>query len=535
MPKKLVLREKIYIPIKDEDELERVTPKLNKRFKVCVFDDKNCEKCDLIGGLDQRPVSDCYECQNMKGEYRMWNSTVKKGTIYVGLPWGKRSLVKRVFPIVEELDFLDKTPDIDFKSKLKFTGELRDHQAPAVKSLMKKADRGFLRGTLLCPPRTGKTVMSIALACMMRKRTLILTNQHDLCKQFYDTCYGSDNQPALTNAGSLKTPAVIMAKTIDDFYKGDIVIATYQQFISDIGKEKLKKIDSLFSLLVIDEVHRAAAKTFLQVVANLNTKHKLGLTGTFGRKDGLDELTAYVLGAPIHSVQIDTLVPTCIFHETGLHSSKDYSMWTYYLRWLERSSERKDMIIKQVIKDLKDGHSIVIPCYHTSLIHELVRRINWEWGSKIAAAVVGGSSKSDRAERDAILEKAKEGKIRCVVGTRKIVSTGINVPRWSHLYWIDPLSNPPNWIQEYSRILTPLPGKKPVIRFFLDDSGQTIGCLRSCLFKTEGDTKSLASKAIITADQWAIANKYLKKKKGQRVQVGDDDGDRRSFLTRKKK
>lgn len=524
---KIIFKDKIYIPI-TEDKLSRKTDKLNEYFRVNSFEDKNCEKCDLINGLGDRPIADCYECPSMKAQYKLWNTTTKNGQLYVGFPYGKRGLISRIFPDVSNMEQRDLTPDIPFKTNLQFTAELRSQQVQAVSFLRKKAETGYLRGTLLAPPRTGKTVMSIALACQLRKRTLILTNQHDLCKQFYDTCYGSDNQPALTNASSV-AGSVVLAKKLEDFYNGDIVIATYQQFISDKGKERLKKIASLFTILIVDETHRAAAKTFLQVVGSLNTKHKLGLTGTFGRKDGLDTLVAYVLGKPIYKVEVETLVPTCTFHETGLHSSKDYSMWTYYLRWLERAEERTRLILDHILADLKAGHSIVIPCYHTSLIYELVRRINWEYGKNIAASAVGEMS---RSARDKVFEKAKKGKIRCVVGTRRIVSTGINVPRWSCLYWIDPLANPPNWIQEYSRILTPMPNKKPVIRFFLDDSGQTTGCLRSCLFKTEGDTPPLAKNAIITKDQWAIANKYLNRKKGR---ASFTNRDPRSFLKRSKR
>ena len=513
--KSIVLRDKIYIPIKNEEELERLTPKLDKHFRVSMFDDKNCEACELINGLGQRPIADCYECPSMKAQYKLWSEKVVKGDLFVGFPYGKKKLIPKIFPNVHDMPQKDMTPDIDFKSKLRFTGELREHQTPAVNKLIHKANSGMLRGVLLCPPRVGKTVMSVALICALKKRALILTNQHDLCKQFYDTFYGSENQPALTNASKIKS--VVMATKLEDFFEGDVVIATYQKFISELGKERLKKISSLFSILVLDEVHRVGADSFLKVVSALNTKHKLGLTATFGRKDGRDELVSYVLGKPIVDVKIETLVPELFFHETGLHSSKDYSLWVYYIKWLARDKKRQQMIIDQACEDIKNGHSIVIPCYHLQQVYELVRKINWQMGKNVAAAAVGGSGKGDKLKRDEIFEKAKSGEIKCVVGIRKIVSTGINVAKWSALYWIDPLANPPNWIQEYSRILTPLPNKKPIIRFFLDDSGQTIGCLKSCLFKTEGDTEPLFKKAIIKPDQWSIANKYIKKRKGERI------------------
>ena len=197
------------------------------------------------------------------------------------------------------------------------------------------------------------------------------------------------------------------------------------------------------------------------------------------------------------------------FHETNLPIKREYSQWVAYLRWLENSSDREQMIIEQVKKDLKAKHSIVIPCYHTSQIFTLVRKINTMMGRKVAVAVTGGATKRDRELRDQAFDNARTGKIKVIVGTRKIVSTGVNVPVWSCLYWIDPTNNPPNWIQEYSRILTPLEGKKPIIRFFLDQSTFTRNCFKGCLFKTEGDTKPLSKHAIISPEMWEIAKKYL--------------------------
>ena len=113
------------------------------------------------------------------------------------------------------------------------------------------------------------------------------------------------------------------------------------------------------------------------------------------------------------------------------------------------------------------------------------------------------------------MEKARAGRIKVVVGTRKIVSTGINVPIWSCLHEIMPISNAPNFEQQYFRILTPLAGKQtPVIRMYLDVSNIGRGCLRTCLFakkEASGGMGLVESGAKITAFQWGIAKKYLSK------------------------
>jgi superfamily II DNA or RNA helicase len=519
MQKPLVLREKIYVPFDDPDELR---DELDRYFVVDLFNDDQCEPCEFI---DDRPTDVCQDCANYLARKKLYKTVVKGEQPYIGFPYGKKNLIPELIPHVSDLRVLDKRPDLPFKTNLRFTGETRPHQQEAIDVMVDLWNRGSLRGILRAPARSGKTVTAIALACQLRARTLILANQHDLCQQFYKTCVGSSNQDPLTNAPALHKKgrvAVVLAEKLEDFFKGDIVISTYQKFISEVGASRLKQIESMFSLLIIDEVQRAPADSFLKVVASLNTLGKLGLTATTTRKDGMHVLNSYVLGKVIHKIQVPTLVPRIMFHETGLFPKRDYSNWTYYNRWLERQEDRTAMILQQVMKDLKAKRSIVIPCVFTSQTHELVRRINWEWGRDVAAPLVGGGSKRNKEQREATLDAARAGKIKVVVGTRSIINTGINVPLWDTLYTINWLSNPPQWIQEYSRILTPLEGKNPIIRMFLDGSSQTRGCLRTCLFKTADDVPPLSKQAKISPDQWAIANAYLKKGKMGDRRVDDE-------------
>ena len=513
MASDIVLREKIFVRVDDPTLYEAAA---NRYFTIDIFEETNCERCPE---LDNRPSDVCRECQSYKSRRKLWSATVKGGEHYLGFPYGTKSTIKQVIPDLSQREgVLDKRALPPFSTKLRFTGGLREHQQAANDLLQALAEADSLRGVLVAPPRTGKTVIAIELACRLRTRTLILANTHPLCQQFYNTCVGSDNQEALTNAPALAEKgkvSVVLADKVEDFSKGDIVISTYQKFISELGKQRLDSIANLFGLLIVDEVHRANALSFLRVVSRMNTTYKLGLTATVTRKDGMHVFIKHVLGKVLHRIAIPTLVPTIRFHESGVSPPKDYSLWTYYLRWLERQEDRTQMILEWVQKDLKAGRSLVIPCIHRSQVSDLVRQINWEYGRTVAAAVVGGTTKKDRAKREEILDKARQGVLRVIVGLRSIVGTGVNVPLWDTLYWINPLANPGNWVQEYSRILTPIEGvaKTPIIRMFLDGSGQTRGCLRTCLYQTEGDAPTLASSASISPQEWAIAKRYLSKGK----------------------
>lgn len=526
MTKKLVLREKIYVPIHKHYDLEE----LDNTFVIDIFDEKGCEPCDF---RDDRPVYECRECPNYSSRTKLYKEKYVGGQRYVGLPYGLKREIPEYFPDVVDYDVVDRRSLLPMKSSLAFKGTLRPHQVEVKETLLKYAQRtGAIRGLLKSVPRTGKTVMAVDLACTLRTRTLILANQYDFLRQFYDTFMGNDKldipTPALTNGPELESKGrkvVHFAKTVDDYFVGDVVLSTYQKFISDIGKEKLAKVISQFGLVVVDEVHRCSAIEFLKVVGSFNTTHLLGLTATPKRKDCRHVLADAVVGNVIAETQVESLRPKVVFHETGCAPKAEYSNWVYFYKWQNRQDKRYEVIVDQAVADIKAGRSIAIPCVHKETVFYLIKLINLRFPRPVAAEYIGGNT--DR--RDAVRMKAMNGRIKAVVGIRSLMSTGINVPIWSVLYVICPITNGPQFEQEFFRVLTPLEGKpQPLVRFFLDDATQWRATLRICLFHKENGL--LHHKAIIDQEAWAVANKYVRgeSKGGKRpVEINKDAKGRR--------
>jgi superfamily II DNA or RNA helicase len=275
-----------------------------------------------------------------------------------------------------------------------------------------------------------------------------------------------------------------MIKTMNliNYLKHPIVLTTYQIFLSKGGKKLFERIKDKFGMILVDEAHRSNAECFSRVINNLNARYKFGLTATPERKDGREFLAEHILGPVVARPKVKTLKPLVTFVETGTRSTYEHKIWTYALRFLERQAERNKLIVKWVLKDLAAGHSIVIPVVFKSHVKTLVSLINQATGKKTAVPFTGAESKEQR--RQVILD-ARKGKVRVVVGMRSLIQLGINVPRWSCIYeGVMPISNPPNFRQETSRVLTPFDDKpRPLIRFFLDHLGVTRGCLRTCLYQ----------------------------------------------------
>lgn len=178
----------------------------------------------------------------------------------------------------------------------------------------------------------------------------------------------------------------------------------------------------------------------------------------------------YIVGPVRHTADIETMQPRLIVHKSAMNRQVNAKMWTSIVKALYRDQKRNDDIIKKVMQDLKDGHSILIPATQRWFIQAMVEEINLAWMKKtgkstpIAAAFYRMNKKQDKLD---VLNQARNGEIRVIVAMRSML-TGVNVPRWSAIYEVSPINNRPNVTQECMRVCTPYEGKKPIIRWFVD-------------------------------------------------------------------
>lgn len=331
--------------------------------------------------------------------------------------------------------------------------------------------RHFVANSLVCH----NTVMGSSLVCHLRRKTLILASQRDWLMGFKETFVGSDTQPALTD---LDPKRIKLCKTLEDFMTHDVCLATVQTFYSPGGEKLLRKLRDVFSVILVDEVHTSAADKYAQIMAKLNGRYVIGFSGTPDRKDTKEVLVENIIGPIIHEMKTERMQPHIRLTRTGYSkTTKGQVPWAYLVRGMENDKKRIDCIAKQAIRDIAEGHMVLIPTAQVKPIKLIVKRINELAGKTLAYEFTGGLKKP---LRDEYIQKARDYKIKCLVGTQKILSVGINIPRASCLYETVLSSNLPNAQQRMARVLTPMDGKPtPVIRFFLDDFGVRRNCMRN--------------------------------------------------------
>ncbi len=474
MGNEIILNSRIWVPA---EYLSK--GKVERHFHPVIYINRNrCNDCEYV---DESPCEVCNGCDNFVGDYKLYKVKTIEDNQYVGFPFGSSKLVQNLWPEVKELKVINerKQPKLRFASDFEFNWDLYDYQEEAVDVLYRKKV-----GVLNSAPRSGKTVMAIALAVKLGLKTIILASQDDWLDQFLNVFDEATNIRDIEKASGKRLCG--KPKNDDDYGKLPIILVTYQSFLSSGGgKSRLAACADSYGLLIVDETHQTAAEGYARVISQFNSRYRVGLTGTPDRKDGLyPVLIDKIMGSVVHRTEVETLVPKVRFTKSSF--TKMYKTWTAFIRALSNDEKRNQLILDIVTKYVDEGRHIVIPCYHIDHVNALVKMINQHYGKRVAAAFTGRLKKSaSNNERKKLLSMARSGKIKVTVGIRKIVQTGINVPIWDSIVEVMPISNPPQFEQEFSRVLTPIEGKPhPIIHHVYDETGFGLGCLRTCLFKS---------------------------------------------------
>lgn len=471
---KVIAREAFFIKKSDIKPVDYKA--LVKRHTHHFFEGegKHCKDCEFNEDrlASEDGLSDqCPQCAAYKGGVTMVKDMIIGKNKYVSIPAGDRLGIKKLLGGKHDLIFKSKRPKEPMKRKIKFIGSLRDYQREAVDAI-----KTVKYGVVKAPPRSGKTVLSTAAVCEIGGKTMILAAQKEWLDGFYETFCGSQTQDPLTNA---KKSQVGYCKKLEDFEKYDVCLVTVATFHSEKGQKLLRKIRDMFTVLICDEVHMSAANKYAIAVSRLNTRYRIGLSGTPSRKDNRYVITEALFGPILFQAKVEQLRPRVSLVRTEFKRPKQKgrrTMWATIVKGLETDPKRLKLIAKWAIKDAKAGHMVLIPFMQVTPIKALTMTINRLAGKKMAHAFWGGLEKTKRKQ---LIQDARTYKARILVGNAKLVSVGTNIPRASMLYDCTYSSNLENSEQRTARVLTPYEDKPPPgLRIFLDDCDIRRNCLR---------------------------------------------------------
>ncbi|KNH09540.1 DNA repair helicase and transcription factor protein [Perkinsela sp. CCAP 1560/4] len=187
--------------------------------------------------------------------------------------------------------------------RLRDPKSLRGYQTDAIDSVFFN-DR-ICSGLIVLPCGAGKTLTGISIAARLSKRLLIL------CVNTFSVYQWRDQLLRWTTL-SPSSISVITATLREE--PADIVITTYTMLTMEDDRRNAhsKELVSAmllepFGLVILDEVHMAAAKNFRRVVEIVSAHCFLGLTATLLREDEKIDDLDYLIGPLLYECSMYTL------------------------------------------------------------------------------------------------------------------------------------------------------------------------------------------------------------------------------------
>jgi hypothetical protein len=378
-------------------------------------------------------------------------------------------------------------------------------------------------GILRAPPRFGKTIAAIFIACMLQRKTLIIAHQIELLRQFYKSVLEFTNVEDLWASYGIqrvRRPSFIKGQEVtkyrlprnaknvvvgffNEHYNPeelDICLLPWQKFGSKFGPERIQKYQNTWGLVIVDEVHRASSLKFAHVVSKINASYRLGLTGTVERKDGLDFIAREIIGPVTADGQVKQVPCKVQVFLTGyMIKTRMVEPLPTILKKFYTYEDRIERILKMLVKDAEAGYYICVAFHPSSKdqLQEFTENLNLLLVSKKAEAFWGGS-----LGRDDLFRRVVDGETHVLVCNAQML-TGIDVPRWNMFYNIFPESNvvfnkegklSGNFYQKFSRIRTVFTYEDGtiksygIIKDFLDDGTFARGTFKHRLdaYKNQG-------------------------------------------------
>lgn len=326
--------------------------------------------------------------------------------------------------------------------------ELRDYQEAAIKHALSRG-----RCVLLSPTSSGKSLVIYAVA-LRHARTLVIVPTVNLVRQlskdFRD--YGYKGGLHEVSAG------------VDPYSTEPVVVSTWQSLAR---VEDKREFMNSFDAIVVDECHRAAAKSLVALMeAATDVENRFGLTGTL---DGtqVNEMLLTGLFGPVERV-----TTTRELMDRGLVSQARVSVLA--LRHPERArrasqgrtyQEEIDYLVGCVPRNkflarLAAGlRGNVLVLYtrvetHGAVLFDMIRE---EAPDREVRFIHGGVDGDEREEARDLVASSDDAIVVASYGT---FSTGVNMPRVRHVVFASPYKSRVVVLQSIGRGLRLAAGKE---------------------------------------------------------------------------
>jgi len=273
-------------------------------------------------------------------------------------------------------------------------------------------------------------------------------------------------------------------------------------------------LDSLdpttFDYILIDEVHRAGAKSFTRVLDHFQPKFLLGMTATPERTDGENIFELFDYNVPYEirlntALELEMLAP---FHYYGVADiTFDDGFTTTETTSLSRlvTRERIDLILKSIETYGQAGASPrgLIFCSRKEEAHALSAELNKRnlRGRKLRTVALTGQDSIEA--REAVVERLEAGELDYVL-TVDIFNEGVDIPTVNQIIMLRHTQSSIVFVQQLGRGLRKVEGKDYLVVIDFIGNYANNFLIPIALFGDDSLNKESIRKNLIAAEEVGV-------------------------------
>ena len=315
----------------------------------------------------------------------------------------------------------------------------------------------FYGGIIQAPTGFGKTAVASFLISRLEIPTLVIVHKQFLLDQWIDRLNTFLDNPKIG----------VVRQDRCEYMNRHVVVAMIQSLAQ---REYPKSFYRWPGLVITDETHRVAAKTWVQTITQFSPRYRLGLTATPRRADNAEKAFFYHIGPIIYRAEQRRLIPKVKRVWTGF-TPKGRAVYVckgsnknLILRFVCADGKRNSIIVSQIVRAYKAGRKSLVLSDRVQHLKNLKELLDSAWRAEegkapVTALYIGSTKKADREEAV---------KADVIFATKQLVSEGFDVPELDTLFLTTPISDAE---QAVGRILRDHPDKKdPIVVDFRDDA-----------------------------------------------------------------
>lgn len=381
-----------------------------------------------------------YKKQNMRmptWDTPQFITSASEDENYLYLPRGIEGKLNELDIAIEYVDNLNSGYPIE----VTFKGLLREKQIQAVEEMLANET-----GIISAPTGFGKTVVAASLIAERKTSTLIIVHSKVLADQWKERLHQFLDIKSEPFVEYTPTGRVRKKGKIGEVHSGKenlshtIDIALFQTLAN---RENLTDLLNQYGMVIVDEAHHVAAKTFEEVIKQVNARFLYGLTATPERKDGLTPILFMRLGDLIFEEKeelSESLLMPKFFYPRFTNYSDFNPELTYneHLNQMAETAERNDLILSDIVENMREGRTCLVlteRVAHISVLEEALKEVLEN------VPVYTLSSQQKKQENQKILEEMRAQKVAYVtIATSQIAGEGLDLPQLESIFFCLPFS-----------------------------------------------------------------------------------------------